>query len=86
MDIVEKKEHKDKIQNFLDTGEGQLIVTIRGEKYYITTYDIMKTYIEEQDLKNDYLEKKILELEEKLDGFKYSYEFDKKFDSYLKEI
>lgn len=86
MYIVERKKHKDKIQDFLDTGNGQLIMTIRGEKYYITTYDIMKTYIEEQDLKNDYLEKKIFELEERLDEFKQEYETDRNSDSYLREI
>lgn len=86
MNIIEKKTHNDKIQDFLDKGIGRLIITIQGEKYYVTTYDIMKTYIEEQERKNDYLNKRILELEEKLDEFKYSYEFNKNFDNYLKQI
>ena len=79
MDIVERKTHKDKIQDFLDKGIGRLIVTIQGEKYYVTTYDIMKTYIEEQELKNDCLEKKILELEEELKDFKQIYKINKRF-------
>lgn len=33
MDIVERKPHNDKIQKFLDTGKGKLILIINGEKY-----------------------------------------------------
>ena len=79
MNIIEKKTHNDKIQEFLDKGIGRLILTIQGEKYYITTYDIMKAYIEEQELKNDCLEKKILELEKELKDFKHIYEVNKRF-------
>lgn len=81
MDIIEKKTHNDKIQNFLDKGIGRFtITTIGGKEYDVTSYDIIKTYIEEQELKNDYLEKKILELEEELEDFKNIYETNRRFD------
>lgn len=80
MDIIEKKTHNDKIQNFLDKGIGRFIITtIGGKEYDVTSYDIIKAYIEEQELKNDCLEKKILELEEELKDFKQIYEINKRF-------
>ncbi len=80
MDIIEKKTHNDKIQNFLDKGIGRFtITTIGGKEYDVTSYDIIKAYIEEQELKNDYLEKKILKLEKELKDFRQIYEINKRF-------
>lgn len=80
MDIIERKRHNDKIQEFLN-GEGKnVILCTQGNSYHVVTCDILKTYIKEQELKNDCLEKKILELEEELEDFKNIYEANRRFD------
>ena len=84
---IKKYTHMHKIQEFLDTDKGSVqIHKLNGDLCFVVSCDILKTYIEEQERKNDYLNKRILELEEKLDEFKYSYEFNKNSDNYLKQI
>ena len=86
MKIIEKKRHKDKIQNFLDYDKGVLTIKIAGKTYYAISYEIMKAYIEEQEQKNDYLEKKILKLERKMKNFLEEYENDRCLDEFRNKI